>query len=204
MSAISFYNDNINPLIVEYQKKVFDHFNLPLIQFKYNVDHSHGYAIDWWLRNEWPKTPMQNIIIFDIDCIPLHAKVISHAQFMAMRGYLHGAAQRANHIPGSPIYCSPAFCAFRHREYLIAGMPSFCERHLYDVGGYFTSEMSNFLSLSLIKPTHVEHPMWDLSENIKFGYGTTYDESVYHAFESRFNHSSSSRFIQKCKEVIGE
>lgn len=206
MIAVSFYNDNINPLIAEYQRKVFDHFGLPLIQHKYNVDHSHAFAIDWWLRERWKHHGYDNIAMFDIDCIPLNEGVLKDADVIVNDGWLYGAAQKANHIPNSDVYCSPAFCCFSHKAYMRAKSPSFSETSHHDVGGHLTNEfIRSGHRARLLWPSHVENPLWDLQlGRIKFGHGTTYNNTVYHAFESRFNHESTSRFITKCKEVIGE
>lgn len=214
MQAISFYNSNINPEIVRYQARVFKHFGIDLLQFEYNTEHSHGFAIDWWLKERWSWIKWDDLAIFDIDCIPLHAEVLAHAEAMIDEGWLYGAAQKANHIPNSEIYCSPAFCCFTREAYERAGKPTLCEMPGHDVGGYFTNEMVRVgHRAKLLWPTHVENPVWDLTEKVKFGHGTTYGKpsadwlpagqgDVYHAFESRFNHESASRFIAKCKEIL--
>jgi len=212
MQAISFYKDNINPLVLEYQRKVFAHFGMHVDQFKYGG--RHGDAIDMYLRyHEW-----DNIAIFDIDCIPLHAEVLNHAEVQIDAGWLYGAAQKANHIPDSQVYCSPAFCCFTKEAYERAGKPTFCETQWHDVGSHFTNEMVRVgHRAKLLWPTHVENPIWELKGDIKFGHGTTYgkihtswlppdleEDAIYHAFESRFNHESTSRFIEKCKQILGE
>lgn len=203
MIAISFYNSNINPEIVEHQKKVFDFFGIELIQYKYGEDHRHGFAIDWWLHNMWDKYQFEDLAIFDIDCIPLHKDVLARAEAIVSEGYLYGAAQRANHIKGSDVYCSPAFFCFTKEQYERANRPTFQETTWHDVGGFATNEFVRTKSAArLLWPTHVEVPMWDLTERTKFGYGTTYQDTVYHAFESRFNHDSTNRFIEKCKSII--
>jgi len=205
MIAISFYNSRINPEIVKYQKKVFDHFGIGLSQQEYPISATHAGAIDWWLGYRWIDYNYDHVAIFDIDCIPLHDDVLSSASEMVDKNILYGAVQKANHIPQSDVYCSPAFCCFSRRMYSAANMPSFSETANEDVGGHFTREMM-FCRFGhhLLWPSHVENPMWNLTESRKFGYGTTYDNTVYHAFESRFNHESTSRFIAKCKEILGE
>lgn len=205
MKAISFYNSNINPKVVEYQKKVFDHFGIELVQYKFNAEHSHGFAIDWWLKNCWADIGFENIAIFDIDCIPITDIVITAADHFVEQGFLFGAAQRANHIKGSDIYCSPAFMCLSHKSYELAGWPTMQGTQWHDVGGFLTSEFARSKTAPrLLWPSSVESPQWQLTNDLMFGHGTTYDGVVYHAFESRFNHESTSMFINKCKEVIGE
>lgn len=199
MKCISFYNGNINPEIVRYQKLVFDHLGIDIIQYKYQDDHSHGFAIDWWLKNhEW-----EDIAIFDIDCIPLSKVTLNHAK-VQIEDCLFGAAQKANHIPGSKIYASPAFICFSKKVYNKLGQPTFIDGNGFDVGAFVShcARQSN-VTVSLLWPTRVEVEKWELDGVTKFGLGTTYQGMVYHAFESRFN-ETTNRFIEKCKEVIGE
>jgi len=198
MKAISFYNSNINPLVVEYQKKVFDFFGIEIDQILHSK--SHGEAIDEWLqKNEW-----EVVAIFDIDCIPLDKFTLHHA-FAQSMDHIFGAAQKANHIKGSSVYISPAFIVLSKDNYVKCGMPTFKDGNGFDVGA-FVSHVANEsgIKLSMLWPTEVEEPKWELTASTMFGYGTTYQGLVYHAFESRFNHDSTSRFIAKCKEVIGE
>jgi len=198
MKAISFYNSNINPLVVEYQKKVFNHFGLEVEQILHSKE--HGEAIDYWLNiMEWDK-----VAIFDIDCIPLNKFTLSHAEAQS-EGNVFGAAQKANHIEGSSIYASPAFICLSKEVYNKIGRPTFKDGNGFDVGAFASHVAAQSgVSVSLLWPSEVEEPKWSLSGDTMFGYGTTYQGMVYHAFESRFNHESTSRFIAKCKEVIGE
>lgn len=193
MKVISFYNSNINPLVIEYQKKVFDHFGLPLEQIETGMRHPD--AIDFYLKTaNW-----DSVAIFDIDCIPLVKNVLEVAEMGIQSGCIYGAAQNANHLQDF-VYCSPAFMCFKKATWLAAGKPSFVEVDNFDVGGHFSS-LSEML---LLYPTYVEAPKWRLTDTQLFGHGTTYDDRVYHAFESRCNHESTSMFINKCKEVIHE
>lgn len=199
MKVISFYNSNIDPELVKHQKGVFDHFGIEIEQIL--TTQSHPEAIDHWLNNnEWDK-----IAIFDIDCIPLHSNVILDAIRILDSQVLYGAAQRANHIQGSGIYVSPAFCCFTRELYNKVFRISFKETQWHDVGSFFSSEATRVgYSLRLLWPIEVDNPCWDLVDGQKFGHGTNYQNIVYHAFESRFNHESSSRFIQKCKTILNQ
>jgi len=198
MKAISFYNNNINPELVEYQKKVFNHLGIDIEQVCHDL--GHGEAIDEWIRNnEW-----ESVAIFDIDCIPLNKIAYHHAIAQASES-VFGAAQKANHIKDSSVYASPAFICFSKQVFDKLGWPTFKEGFGFDVGGFVSHVARQVgVNVSLLWPTDVEDEKWELTEDIKFGHGTTYQGMIYHAFESRFNHESTSRFISKCKEVIGE
>lgn len=197
MRAISFYNSNINPDIIRYQKRVFDHYGIELEQVLH--DKSHGEAIDDYLRdNEW-----EEIAIFDIDCIPINSFTIKHAQAQ-VKDNIFGAAQKANHIDGSKIYASPAFICFSKEIFMKLGFPTFKDGNGFDVGAFVSHvARQTGINVSLLWPTNVEVEKWSLEGTTMFGLGTTYQGLVYHAFESRFN-ETTSRFVNKCKEVIGE
>lgn len=200
MKAITFYMSNIDQSVIDAQKRVFDHFGMELEQIKTTL--THGEAIDHYLNNnEWDE-----IAIFDIDCIPLHKDVLKNAedrmQLKDTRYAMYGAAQKANHIPNSNLYVSPAFCCLTKE--LWRGWPNntFVDIPGHDVGGFFTENVLRGGYISMIFPSHVEVPMWDLRPGEKFGLGTTYGTEVYHAFLSRQGKESAKRFINKCKEVI--
>lgn len=200
MKAVTFYHDNMPPEIVQAQKSVFDHFGIPIEQVKTEL--THGEAIDHWLQtNEWDE-----VAIFDIDCIPLNAGVLMHAwhRLYQEKGLnFYGGAQRANHIEGSEVYVAPAFCCFSKPVWKLSGTPSFKDIPGFDVGAYFSKEASTVANMLTLRPSHVEVEKWDLyPPEVRFGLGTTWGNEVYHAFESRFNKNSQSRFIKKCKEVI--
>jgi hypothetical protein len=84
-------------------------------------------------------------------------------------------------------------------------MPDMCEGALWDVGGLLTmvGKFQNEVKFKFWYPTHVEQEKWDLYPDKKFGYGTTYDNRVYHAFESRLS-SAQNSFIKKCKEILAQ
>lgn len=155
----------------------------------------HAQAIDeWLLNNDW-----DTVAIFDIDCIPLRG--IEEAIKYANLDHVYGAAQHANHILKSPIYASPAFIVFSKETYERLGKPSFEASEKGDVGASITfSARENDVPVKLIWPTHVEVPKWDLGKDSCFGHGTTYEDKVYHAFESRMGNDKI--FVRKCKEVL--
>lgn len=194
---VSFHNGNLHPDIVRYQKRVFDYFRLPLLQVETNLKHPD--AIDHWLNNnEW-----ENVTIFDIDCIPLEPEAILFAYMHAKNGMIYGAAQQANHISDSGIYASPAFITFSRETWEKMNKPSFRATEFGDVGHELTmyAPIHN-VQVELIWPAHVEVPKWVLGKSSQFGLGTTYQNGIFHAFESRMGNNDI--FVNKCKEVLGE
>ncbi|MES2829678.1 MAG: hypothetical protein V4687_16065 [Bacteroidota bacterium] len=194
---VSFHNGNLHPDIVRYQKRVFDHFLLPLLQIETKL--SHPEAIDDFLNTkQW-----ESIIIFDIDCIPLNKEAPFLAMTKAKQGKIYGAAQQANHIPESGVYASPAFISFSKDTWKKMNYPSFLHSEFGDVGHELTlyAPLHN-VEVELIWPTHVEVPRWNLGKESTFGLGTTYQTGIFHAFESRMGNNDI--FVNKCKEVLGE
>lgn len=196
---VSFHQGNLNPNLLTAQKAVFDKFGLPLEQIK--TSFSHPAAIDHFLDKEaWDV-----MVLFDADCIPLNGDVIQDAiEGCIDHDRIIAAAQKASHIPNSQIYASPCFMVLTKKVYEMLGRPSFHATDRGDVAeelSYAAREKGIYLDL--IMPDHVETPLWPLTPEIKFGYGTNYGNKVYHAFESNANHRSTGKFIEKCREILG-
>ncbi len=171
---------------------------MPLLQIETTLQHPDAID-DWLLHNDWDR-----VAIFDIDCIPIiRLTEFFDSKFcVGSKDIIWGAAQQANHIKGSEIYASPAFIVFTKIVYKKLLYPSFNPSDKGDVGYLITERASHNVDVELIWPTHVEIPKWDLGLNSCFGHGTTYDNKVYHAFESRMGNDKI--FVKKCKEVLSK
>lgn len=198
---VTFYADNIDPRIPEMQRKVFESLGLTIHQVKPEKWEGHGGTIDGWLRGLDPINMNEVIVLWDIDCIPLNADIIKLAVQYADAGGIYGIAQKASHIPNSIIYAGPAFLAFSMKTWRELGRPTFGCTDRSDCAGELThAAIEKGYGIRLIYPTHVEHPMWDLTDTMKFGKGTTFNDSIYHAFLSR--KGNVEPFLRKCEEVI--
>lgn len=196
---ITFYSENIDPRILEAQKKVFEKFGLKVLQLKPTLWHGHGGTIDGWLKEFSDSN--ETIIFWDIDCIPLNADIVNEAIAFADAGGIMGVAQKASHIPNSIIYAGPAFLAFSMKTYKALGWPTFACTERSDCAGELTHKArENGVEVRLLYPSHVEKPMWELDGPIKFGKGTTFQNSIYHAFYSR--KGNESMFLKKCEEIL--
>lgn len=198
---VTFYNDRIDKDIVKYQKIVFDLFKIDINQICPDVWMNHSGSIDYFMENckeEW-----EYFILFDIDCIPLDKFIVPEAiEWVKRNDGLFSVAQKASHIPNSIVYASPAFLAFSRKTYEILGKPKFIATQRSDCGGEFTHlAIEKGLPIKLMWPTHVSVPKWDLTDKIKFGIGTNYENKIYHQFESR---KTKNDFIRKCNEVINK
>lgn len=195
MIALSFHNGNVSPRLIEAQASVFKYFGLDILQVQ--TDMSHGAAIDWFLN----ALPWEEVAIFDIDCIPLHKQVLNDARKIVREGAVYGIAQSANHLSGK-LYVGAPFICLSRKTMIEIGWPSFMETKSEDVAGEITRAAERAgKEVRMLWPTHVEVEKWKLADKGVFGLGTTYQDTVYHAFESRFNHESTSRFINKCNLI---
>jgi len=209
--------DNIDPSVCEYQAEVVKRF-LPadwnFLQVKAKLQrYSHADAMAVCIAS----CPTDVIVLLDIDCVPLKESALPFLYDHAKVGTLIGAAQRANHIPnGAHIYAGPFCMAFSRQMYTALGSPVLREAMLEgpyrptpgqrgDVCEELTYVWEQYKhKVTLLRPTAVEKPLWNLEPGReRFGHGTTYGDLFYHAFEARISKDRQSRFIEKCKQVLG-
>jgi hypothetical protein len=168
-----------------------------------NVDDwiGHGKVIDRYLREcnqDW-----EYLLLLDIDCIPLNKEIVPKAIDWAKNNNgIFSVAQKASHIKGSIEYASPAFLTISQKTYNFLGRPTFSTTERSDCAAELSYHAKDKgVELNLLYPSSVEVELWDLDNGRKFGFGTTYDNQVYHAFESRL-HKTTDSFVKKCNEVI--
>lgn len=204
MKIITFYDKKIKQLIVDLQQTVFNRYGFIIDQIKVDNWTTHGDAVDNYLKDI--DDPEEIIVLFDIDAIPLNKKIIPLAVDWAKNNIgLFGNAQVApklNPPHNKFIYAAPSFLVFSIKTYNKLGRPSFNETNRADCGGELShiSKEKNF-KIKLLLPTSAEIECFDLDQKHKFGYGTTYNNDIYHAFESRFG-KKDKFFINKCQKII--
>jgi len=106
---MSMYWDNIDPVIIEAQKRVFDHLGFDVTQVE-----ATGVAHGVWMDNALSAMSLDDSVLFvDIDCFPLTASIVNYAFEIAEIGKICGAAQTANHLKDAGlIYAAPSFLCF--------------------------------------------------------------------------------------------
>jgi hypothetical protein len=208
IKIVSFHWDKIPDTVRLHQKMVFDHFGIAIEQVITGL--AHYDAIDKWIsENEFDV-----MVLFDGDCIPLNKDAIDEYVNIAVKNHwLVGAIQNANHIKDSLDYIGPGFMVLTNIVYNMLGRPSFHDNERSDCGQELTHEAwkrrIGFIGLPV---THVMDKRWKLAYNTPtdppslnyFGIGTTYDRSIFHAFESRMNSNAIGIFERKCLEVISK
>lgn len=197
---ITFFNDIISQDIVVLQKKIFDKFNLNLQQIKPDKWINHGICVDEYLNQINDENEV--IALFDIDSIPLNEWIVPYAMKWCSENIgIFSVAQKSPNLV-STIHAAPSFMVFSIKTYNFLGRPSFVETDRSDCGGEMTySARDKGVEVRLLYPTNSDIPAWSLDQYYKFGYGTNYENKIYHSFESRFN-KKNSLFINKCNEVL--
>ena len=209
---------NISLEVQEYQRRVVEKFLPSDWMFGQRSTELRRYAHADAMSHLIDICQSDVIIFLDIDCIPLDNRAFPFLYSYASKGDLVGAAQRANHIPnGAHIYAGPFCLAFSRKVYQELGSPVLREamldktyRPIQGERGDVCEELTymweqNKRKIQLLRPTHVEKPLWNLEPGReKFGHGTTYEGLFYHAFESRIGPDHQNRFIRKCRQVLGE
>lgn len=201
---VTFYNENVDPLVPAMQKLAFEKLGLKINQYKMEGADwkGHGGTIDDFIEEVFLHSEDNILVIWDIDCIPLNADIVNEAIAFADAGGIMGIAQKANHIPNSIIYASPAFIAISRATYIALGAPKFACTDRSDCAGEIThSARQHGVEVRLLYPIHSEIPLWQLDGTIMFGKGTTFGKNdIYHAFYSRKD--NTDMFVRKCNELL--
>ncbi len=192
----SYFMDNISKEVVDSQQKVFRKFGLNLLQFKSYKQ--HPFALNDIIRNI---NGFDYVIFFDIDAIPMTENAVHKLLYNCdFYNGIVGASQQANHINTDHIYAGPSCLAMSMEIYERLGRPSFEWTKRSDVGEEITwLSQERGIPVCLLKTSSIELEKWALGKDGRFGLGTTYENEIYHAFESRFE---SERFIEKCRSVL--
>ena len=223
--VVSFYSvDLINlELILQTQKKVFDHFGITLEQLPCpeGIPHEHSEAMNGYLSNA---TNWDYVTIFDIDCVPTSKDTVNNAIDIVKDGNtIFGNAQAClNEIP----YAAPNFFTisrqvwektlkiwdenktlhrdiFRYQTYDRDGKEVIC-----DVGEKFNIENRKAGSnIRLSYPTYNEQEtLWSYTggngyPNFSWGRGTWFDSKTFHSVEIRYKHRQQL-FFDVCNRII--
>jgi len=194
------WTDN-NPRVIEYQKKVMDHFGVDLNITNVNI--LHGKWIDRTLQ-----TSDSDIFIFmDSDCVPLTFEAITESIEYCKRGYLVGNAQVTNCIKAKhDIFCAPSFLVISKDFYNSIGRPSAVNNHRSDMAQEFTrAAVEKEKRLKMHFPTSFQSVpaggIWRLSGYGYYGIGTIYDEKFYHLYQTRFK-QNVDLFVETCEFIL--
>lgn len=196
---ISMYWKNVDPEIVEIQKKVFRFLGFKLQQIE-RTGQKHGEFLNEQLKS----AGLNDVLIFvDIDCVVMNAEVVYKAADFAKKGGIWGCSQVANHLEDSlHAYAGPMFHAISKKTWLKMGSPSYSADKHNDIGQNITrqAQLKN-INIYLARPLYSLIPKWSHGRDYFFGIGTFYEYGVFHLFESRKG-VYNGLFMMVCDSII--
>ena len=199
-AVVVFYMPNISHRVVLAQRRVLKLFTPPDIAIlQIEVPVWPSFVRQDFLR----RTRYRTILFLDIDCIPLNHEAIGKLIEIAEGGVLAGGIQRASHIENSGHLYVGTYCmALTPTLYREIGEPTFPETSRGDAGEELTYAMEKLgRPVHFLWPTHVEEPIWKLTDTKMFGLGTTVGDDFWHAFHIR-EHKYQKRFVRYCEKVL--
>lgn len=218
---VSFFMPNIHEATVEIQKLVVEKFNVSKfphirVQCPMPTVDNNGDGVDEFIKLNDSRDDMgyDNIIILDIDCVPLSDKTLDYLAAQSASGILIGNAQRSNHIQNNQhVFAAPSLIAFSMETYNKIGRPSFRETIRGDMAEELTYRAEEHkIPIELFMPLKFEAapreaPNWPLADGMPvYGIGTTYGndsigEMSYHNFQIRMP-GNQKRFYDKCQTLL--
>ena len=180
--VLTFYRNNISAEMLTWQKRVFDHFEIPLVQ---QCEDSLSHA--QWLDRVFRSEPDELVVVADIDAFPLSRAGFDTLIAKARAGAVAGLAQVANHKDPQRLYAGPMFMALSRALYHDLGAPPMAQTDQSDVAQLLSDRaMQQGKPLSLVYPRFAIKPKWPLADKGVFGIGTFYGElEFFHLFQSR-------------------
>jgi hypothetical protein len=220
---VSFYGNDLPIIIPQSQKKVFNFFNIDLIQIPlldYGSDR-HSDAIDQYLNKnkDW-----DFISIFDVDCIPTNEKCIPLALDNILdENTIYGNAQASNifdsNIYKSPPFIGASFINFSRKVWEESNCKSFKftlypnpEGHIIeaDVAEKFVRENEKQGRNIILKyPSKIlTNATWGFKgyfnyPEFEYGQATEFESHTFHNFIIRVP-SAQSTFIDYCNNLINK
>jgi hypothetical protein len=220
-AIFSYHNFQINPEIPKYQKLVVDKLVQDIgIDFHplfYNAPNDKLYpddVINYGLNELFYNQLYDNVLVLDVDCIPLNQQALTHIFQYAGRGVLIGDAQRSHYIENNEhIFIGSSCMCVNKLVYEKLGKPSMAPNVRGDIGEEFVylAEEKN-IPIEIFYPQSYEASpygatSWALKGDLPhYGIGTTFESidgraRFYHLFESRHN-LHVDKFISKCETVL--
>ncbi len=204
----SFYLKTIPTAILEYQKLVFSKFDIDLTQVcgrdvKTGAEKhkEHGHLITDILKN----THHDYYLIFDVDTVPINKSFKSKIfEDLYSEDILVGAVGCANHIDKDYLYVHPCCMALSKKLYIECGSPNLTFDSNNDTAQILTRlAHKNNKIIKFWDVTDCDTELWDLRPlNKKFGYGTVYENCVYHQYNISSVEQNRIDFLNKCKCVL--
>jgi len=204
VQAFSCYMNNIPERVAEYQKKVFNTFNMELTQELTDLPFH-----DFWLDKKIKSLDFDILIFFDIDCIPLKYGLYEYiVDKISDNNSIIGVEQVNQTRSSNFVYAAPACFGITKEVYEKMNKPSFGLKNEYDCGGEFSWVAPEYdVDVKLFEIKSSLNKKWKCL-NKRYGNGTIYDDWLYHQFEIRYfdfatqDKINTYQFIKQCKTII--
>ena len=193
---------NSNPDLINYHKKIYDKFEIPVNYTIANV--RHGHFMDHMIR-----TIDSDVFLFiDSDCVILDRSIIDDClEYVSKNDSFIGPAQATNHIPPkSHIFAAPAFLMITKSCYQKLGSPSFLETSRSDCAeelSYIAEEKAK--RYRCIYPTMFDtiplEGVWRLGNYGYYGIGTLFGDRIYHLYQGRVG-VNVELFKKRCNQIL--
>lgn len=217
-AIFTYSNFQINPEIAENQKKVVEKFCEHIADFHplfYNAPNDQVYpdqVIDYGLNELFYNQMYDNVLVLDIDCIPLNQAALTRVFYQASRGILIGNVQRSHYIENDEhLFIGSSCMCINKLVYEKLGKPPMTPTARGDIGEEFVyrAEERGIPVEFLLPHSYEASPYgatsWALKGDMPhYGIGTTFGDErprFYHLFESRTN-LNVPKFVAKCNEVL--
>ena len=200
VTAFACYFNNIPKDMIKYQRQVFDKFGMHLNQELETINHAH------YLDTVMRKIDADIYVFFDIDAIPLKAGIYEYiVDKVKDNNSIIGVEEAPNHVDYRSVYAGPSCFGITKPAYEKMGNPTFAGKAgRCDVAGELTfAAKANDVNIHLFYIKSSYDNIWRCGENKRFGHGTTYEDWVYHQFESP-TMLYQIQFISKCKHVLAK
>lgn len=219
--VFSYYNFQINPDIANYKEQVMAKLitdtSIEYMPLQYNAKDGDIYpdqVINYGLNELFYNQNYDNVLVLDIDCIPLSVDAMHYVFEKANAGVLIGNAQRSHYIENNEhIFIGSSCICINRTVYEQLGKPSMGPTSRGDIGEEFVylAEEKN-MPIEIFYPQSYEASpygatSWALTGELPhYGIGTTFEKSdkiamYYHLFESRTN-LHVDKFISKCLTLL--
>jgi len=216
------FNFHISADIVEsslkYMNKVVENLGIdyrPLEYFYSYEQVEHWQTLDFGVNSLFEQG-YDDVLILDVDCIPLGRAALRYTFKQIEQGILIGTAQRSMHIENNKhVYVGSPCTGISKELFDKLGRPSF----KYTTRGDTSEELSYLaeekgLRIEILMPSKYEKdpwggPAWELdTPDKKYGIGTTFvdkdgEEMFYHLFEGRIE-PHAPLFVKKAEEMYAK
>jgi hypothetical protein len=195
------YTNNSSEML-EYHKKVYDKFEIPVNYTIANV--RHGHFMDHVMRN----VDADIFLFIDSDCVILDRSILDDClEYVIENDSFIGPAQATNHIPPkSHIFAAPAFLMITKSCYQKLGSPSCLETARSDCAeelSYIAEEKAK--RYRCIYPTMFDtiplEGVWRLGNYGYYGIGTLFGDRIYHLYQGRVG-VNVELFKKRCNQIL--